>query len=185
MGQHQEKLEHNHYVEPFFGGGSVLLQKPDKLIEQHSEVVNDINGELTNFWRVLKSKDNLEENRIMSTAEIKKVKPTTEPYSIWDDSECEVCGSSIEDHENSCEICLERIRNQFTQDLEEEVLPALQNCDNEISMSAFFSGTDKNFEMLVAKKKISEDLYHNLQHVVYLIGECVEGLKKYGYAQKG
>lgn len=41
---------HLHYVEPFFGGGAVLLHKnPDGV----SEVVNDINRELTNFWRVL------------------------------------------------------------------------------------------------------------------------------------
>lgn len=41
-----------HYVEPYFGGGAVLLaQDPEGI----SEVVNDINGELTNFWDVLKS----------------------------------------------------------------------------------------------------------------------------------
>lgn len=45
---------HLHYVEPFFGGGSVLLQKPFELIDGHSEVVNDIDGGLANFWRVLK-----------------------------------------------------------------------------------------------------------------------------------
>ena len=42
--------KHTHYVEPFFGGGSVLLQKP---FEGVSEVVNDLHGELTNFWRIL------------------------------------------------------------------------------------------------------------------------------------
>jgi len=41
---------HLHYVEPFFGGGSVLLEKdPDGV----SEVANDVCQELTNFWRVL------------------------------------------------------------------------------------------------------------------------------------
>jgi DNA adenine methylase len=41
-----------HYVEPYFGGGSVLLaQDPEGI----SEVVNDLDGELTNFWRVLQS----------------------------------------------------------------------------------------------------------------------------------
>lgn len=47
--------EHVHYVEPFFGGGSVLLQKPVELIENHSEVVNDLNRELANFWNVISS----------------------------------------------------------------------------------------------------------------------------------
>ncbi len=28
---------HIHYVEPYFGGGAVLLQKPASLIEGHSE----------------------------------------------------------------------------------------------------------------------------------------------------
>ena len=41
-----------HYVEPFFGGGSVLFEHDS---EGKSEVVNDLNGELTNFWSVLQS----------------------------------------------------------------------------------------------------------------------------------
>lgn len=41
---------HLHYVEPFFGGGAVLLAKnPDGV----SEVVNDLDGDLTNFWTVM------------------------------------------------------------------------------------------------------------------------------------
>lgn len=43
-----------HYVEPYFGGGSVLLANDPVGI---SEVVNDKNVELTNFWRVLQDKD--------------------------------------------------------------------------------------------------------------------------------
>lgn len=41
---------HTHYIEPFAGGLSVLLTKNPEGV---SEVVNDLNGELTNFWRVL------------------------------------------------------------------------------------------------------------------------------------
>lgn len=69
-GSHQGKLakwivslmpQHLHYVEPFFGGGAVLLARnPDDDAEASlyegrgvSEVVNDINGRLINFWRVL------------------------------------------------------------------------------------------------------------------------------------
>jgi DNA adenine methylase len=54
---------HLHYVEPFFGGGAVLFARdPDEPslfagdvahLRGVSEVVNDINGRLMNFWRVL------------------------------------------------------------------------------------------------------------------------------------
>jgi len=42
--------EHTHYVEPYAGGLSVLLAKDPEGV---SEVANDLNGDLTNFWRVL------------------------------------------------------------------------------------------------------------------------------------
>lgn len=45
---------HLHYVEPYFGGGAVLLQKP---CDGVSEVVNDIYGELVNFWLVLRDRE--------------------------------------------------------------------------------------------------------------------------------
>src|SRR3989440_11889113 len=45
---------HTHYVEPFAGGLAVLLAKdPDGV----SEVVNDIDAGLTNFWRVLQDEE--------------------------------------------------------------------------------------------------------------------------------
>src|SRR5436190_1484964 len=46
--------EHTHYVEPYFGGGAVLLAKDP---EGTSEVVNDLHRVLTNFWRVLQSRE--------------------------------------------------------------------------------------------------------------------------------
>jgi DNA adenine methylase len=56
---------HLHYVEPYFGGGAVLLAKDPNGV---SEVVNDLNGELTNFWSVLKDKTLFEEFRRMAEA---------------------------------------------------------------------------------------------------------------------
>lgn len=44
--------EHTRYLEAFAGGLSVLLQKP---CEGVAEWVNDLNGSLTNFWRVLQN----------------------------------------------------------------------------------------------------------------------------------
>lgn len=40
------------YVEPFFGGGAVLLARPH---EPKIETVNDINAWLCNFWRAVKA----------------------------------------------------------------------------------------------------------------------------------
>lgn len=39
-----------HYVEPYFGGGSVLFAKP---YDGYSEVVNDKSLELSRFWKVM------------------------------------------------------------------------------------------------------------------------------------
>jgi DNA adenine methylase len=44
---------HTHYVEAYAGGMAVLFAKP---CEGVSEVVNDLNGHLMNFWRVLQEK---------------------------------------------------------------------------------------------------------------------------------
>lgn len=41
---------HLHYVEPFAGGLAVLLAKDPEGV---SEVINDLDGDLMNFWRVL------------------------------------------------------------------------------------------------------------------------------------
>lgn len=43
--------EHHLYCEPFCGGGAVLFAKPPSKIE----VANDTNGELINFYRVVKT----------------------------------------------------------------------------------------------------------------------------------
>lgn len=45
---------HTHFVEPYAGGLAVLLAKSPEGI---SEVVNDLDGRFTNFWRVLQDED--------------------------------------------------------------------------------------------------------------------------------
>lgn len=44
--------EHGHYIEPFAGGLSVLMAKE----RSKHETVNDLDGRLVNFWRVLRDK---------------------------------------------------------------------------------------------------------------------------------
>jgi DNA adenine methylase len=46
-----------HYVEPYFGGGAVLLAREYPDYHQTSEVANDINGQLTTFWKVLQDEE--------------------------------------------------------------------------------------------------------------------------------
>jgi DNA adenine methylase len=43
---------HDHYVEPYFGGGSALFAKAPAAME----TVNDIDGHLMTFWRVLRDR---------------------------------------------------------------------------------------------------------------------------------
>jgi DNA adenine methylase len=50
---------HTHYVETCFGGGSMLLYR--EKVDGLSEVVNDINGDLINFWKVLADRTTFEQ----------------------------------------------------------------------------------------------------------------------------
>lgn len=50
--------EHTIYVEPYCGGASVLLQKQRAKM---GEVINDLDGEIVNFFRVLRNKDMAQE----------------------------------------------------------------------------------------------------------------------------
>lgn len=52
--------KHHHYVEPFAGGLAVLWAKDPTGV---SEVVNDLNGDLTNFFRVLQREKSFDKFR--------------------------------------------------------------------------------------------------------------------------
>ena len=78
--------KHLHYVEPFFGGGAVLLSKP---YEGISEVVNDKHQELTNFWRVLQ-----QESLFVQFQRIVECIPFSEIE--WDDAGRDVGESEVE-----------------------------------------------------------------------------------------
>ncbi|MCK9581111.1 MAG: DNA adenine methylase, partial [Methanoregula sp.] len=42
-----------HYIEPFFGSGAVLLNRPDYNPIKHMETINDKDGYVANVWRAL------------------------------------------------------------------------------------------------------------------------------------
>src|SRR3990172_6244182 len=42
-----------HYIEPFFGSGAVLLNRPNHNPKIHLETINDKDGFISNVWRAL------------------------------------------------------------------------------------------------------------------------------------
>jgi len=60
--------KHRIYCEPFFGGGAVFFAKSPAEIE----VINDTNGELINFYRVLKTDYNRQAKEIKATLHSKE-----------------------------------------------------------------------------------------------------------------
>ena len=61
-----------HYVEPYFGGGAVLFAHDP---EGKSEVANDINGNLMNFWLVLR-----DETLLRELQHVLSLTPFAEPF---------------------------------------------------------------------------------------------------------
>lgn len=55
--------EHNLYCEPFFGGGALFFAKPKSKIE----VINDLNGEVINFYRTVQLQFDVLEQEIKAT----------------------------------------------------------------------------------------------------------------------
>jgi DNA adenine methylase len=77
---------HVHYAEPFFGGGSVLLQKDPSGV---SEVVNDLDSELSNFWRVLQDGDQFQEFK-------RRIEATPFSQVAFEESQEAVAGSLVD-----------------------------------------------------------------------------------------
>jgi DNA adenine methylase len=94
---------HLHYVEPFFGGGGILLARdPDRdwlvpagqteklpsALQGCSEVANDLHGELTNFWRVLQHPEHFERFR-------QRVELTPFSEAEFDEAMCNTSSTTI------------------------------------------------------------------------------------------
>ncbi len=77
---------HTHYVEAYSGGLSVLLAKNP---EETSEVVNDIDGRLSNFWRVLQGGDSFRRfQRIVEAVPFSEIE--------WRDAQLSPTGDAVE-----------------------------------------------------------------------------------------
>jgi DNA adenine methylase len=85
---------HTHYVEPYAGGLAVLLAKDPEGV---SEVVNDIDGPLTNFWRVLQHRPSFA---------LFRQKAETIPFSeaLWNQA-AEKLGRPCEAPGEICQAC--------------------------------------------------------------------------------
>jgi DNA adenine methylase len=90
-----------HYVEPYFGGGSFLLQKTPG----GSEVVNDINSRLINFWKVLAHQPSFESLQ-------RRLEATPFSQELWAKAD-EYTGDSIEDAANFFIRCRQSRAGQF------------------------------------------------------------------------
>src|SRR5262245_18655195 len=56
---------HSHYVEPFGGGLAVMMAKKPEGV---SKVINDLDGDVSNFWQVMKDPDLFEPFQRMAEA---------------------------------------------------------------------------------------------------------------------
>lgn len=65
--------EHRVYCEPYFGGGSVLLNKPPAEVE----VAGDLNGELVNAWTVIR------DDVARLAAELSEIRYSEEAFNFW------------------------------------------------------------------------------------------------------
>lgn len=82
--------EYTHYVEPFAGGLAVLMHHDS---EGKSESVNDLNGELSNFWAVLQDPDLFSDfKRIIEAVPLSEVE--------WQESSKRTCGNKVERAKN-------------------------------------------------------------------------------------
>lgn len=61
--------KHKLYCEPFFGGGAVFFAKPKSEIE----VINDTNGEIINFYKVVRTKFSQLQKEILSSLHSRKL----------------------------------------------------------------------------------------------------------------
>lgn len=116
---------HKCYIEPFCGGASVFFNKP---LPQVS-ILNDLNGELVNFYRVCKSKEYIDEllklvdcslhSRQMhdESCEIyknpEKYSPAQRAWAIWFNANNSFAGNLLGSFARGLDVVNDKIKSSF------------------------------------------------------------------------
>ena len=171
---------HLHYVEPFFGGGGILLARDpnrdwmakgdEKLaaaVQGCSEVANDIHGELINFWRVLQSEKDFEAFR-------HRVELT--PFSQQEFEEALEEQSSITDGKSETCSTVERAVRFFV--LARQSRQGLMRDFATLSRNRTRSGISEQVSSWLGVVEGLPDVHQRLRSVVILNQSAVDVIRK-------
>ncbi len=139
--------QHRMYCEPFFGGGAVFFAKRKSDVE----VINDINGEVINFYRVIKTKFSELQKEIQSTLHSRElykkameIYKNPEKYSdvkrawaLWTATNqgfAGMIGSWGFGKDDSKEAALANKRDAFTKDYEQRLTKVQVESNNAIKV---------------------------------------------------
>lgn len=139
--------QHRMYCEPFFGGGAVFFAKRKSDVE----VINDINGEVINFYRVIKTKFSELQKEIQSTLHSRElykkameIYKNPEKYSdvkrawaLWTATNqgfAGLIGSWGFGKDDSKEAALANKRDAFTKDYEQRLTKVQVESNNAIKV---------------------------------------------------
>jgi DNA adenine methylase len=139
--------QHKIYCEPFFGGGAVFFAKRKSDVE----VINDINGEVINFYKVIKTKFSELQKEIQSTLHSrelykqaievyknpKKYSDVKRAWALWTTTNqgfAGMIGSWGFGKDDSKEAALANKRDAFTKDYEQRLTKVQVESNNAIKV---------------------------------------------------
>jgi len=138
---------HKIYCEPFFGGGALFFAKPKSEVE----VINDVNTEVVNFFRVLKTDFSALEKEVKASLHSRKLykdamvvyenpglfNEVKRAWAFWvltNQGFASIIGSWGFGRENSKEVAVRNKRENFIRDYEERLKDAQVECNDAIKV---------------------------------------------------